>query len=244
MHTRLGPAALTLATLASCYEPHYVEHLACSAETDYACPPGQTCFDVGGGILECRYTFQSPDAGDVGTCTLVPQTGCGDGRRCTVNRLHDPVTLCVADGGKALGQACVGFGQLDECAAGLACLDRLCRKLCVPGVDGDSSCGSDERCIDFGGWASCMTTCDVLAQNCPIGANSCYLNDVGQTYCITTESDLALGAACAFTSECAEGKGCYGGVCRAYCQAPGGTCPPNQTCTLEFTNANNVGLCK
>jgi hypothetical protein len=244
--THVGLAALALVPLAGCYEPNYVEGLRCSAETDYACPPGQSCFDVGGGVMECHYMdVTRVDAGDQGICTLVPQSGCGDGRRCTVNKLHDPVTLCVPDGGKTLGEACVGFGQLDECTSGLVCLDRVCRQLCVPSVDGATGCSfGTEQCIDFFGWGSCMTSCDVLAQNCSIGAHSCYLNEVGQTYCLTTESDLPLGATCNFTSECSEGKGCYGGVCRAYCQAPGGSCPGSQICTLEFANPNNIGLCK
>lgn len=233
----------TLALITGCYEPAYVENLSCSADTDYACPPGQTCFDVGGGILQCRYSYQSLDAGDQGTCTLVPQSGCGDGRRCTVNKLHNPATLCVNDGAKQLGEACVGFGQLDECAAGLVCLDRVCRKLCMPAIDGEFACGSNEECINFYGWSACLTTCDVIAQTCSTSGDSCYLNEGGQTYCIPTESNFNLDAACTFTSQCGVGMGCIDFVCRAYCQLPGGTCPPNLTCQLAFANPNNVGLC-
>lgn len=230
-----------VALIAGCYDPLFVDGLAC-VEPDYACPPGQMCVDTGGGQLRCHY--QNPLDASLTGCTLVPQSGCADTLRCTVNRLHNPTTVCVREGPYNLGEACIGFGQLDECAGGLVCLERLCRKLCIPLVDG-SSCSLDEQCIDFLGWSACLPQCDVIAQTCSTVGDVCYMNDIGLTFCIPPESNLNLGAVCTFTSQCGVGMGCHGGICRAYCQLPDdGTCPPNLTCQLAFTNRDNVGLCQ
>lgn len=232
-----------VALIAGCYKPDDVaEGLACGASPDYHCPTGQMCVDTGGGQGRCYY--ENPfDAGLTG-CTLVPQSGCGTGGRCTVNRLHNPTTVCVPEGPYGIGEACVGFGQLDECAGGLVCLERHCRQLCAASVEGNL-CGSNEECISYVGWSACLTRCDVIAQTCPTVGDVCYINEGAQTFCIPTESNLNLGATCTFTSQCGVGMGCHGGICRAYCQLPdAGTCPPDLTCELAFTNPDNVGLCQ
>jgi len=122
-------------------------------------------------------------------CDLVAQTGCPEGKRCTVSGggagLFQTACLNVPATPVGPGGTCsrpTGIPGEDNCAAGHYCSpwgkptatppEFWCRSLCVA----DSDCANGEDCQAFLGAAPghgvCLPTCDPFAENaCATGAN-------------------------------------------------------------------------
>ncbi len=128
-------------------------------------------------------------AAPASACDLVAQTGCPEGKRCSVSGggagLFQTACLNVPATPAGVGETCSrpsGIPGEDNCAVGLFCTPWgkpaatptafWCRDLCVA----DADCGNDEACLAFLGAAPghgvCIPTCDPFAENaCPSGAN-------------------------------------------------------------------------
>jgi hypothetical protein len=137
-------------------------------------------------------------------CHLVGNVGCDATHNCSIDGGVDPE--CVLAGTKQVLEKC---NNTTECAPGLSCHLNNCLKVCgetedCQTQDGAIKCGlgyNNEE-FGFGAIGGCVTSCDVLAQNCPAG-QACYLGS-----CMTPTLALAEGAECGFGTDCAKGLDC------------------------------------
>ncbi len=186
-------------------------------------------------------------------CDPVAQN-CPGGQRCTYAR-GDGGTFrtCVAEGTvDELGACQLASSEplgVDTCKKGLFCVDMpkpdggdvfLCGRLC----HGTATCaaprGECNEVLRLSGTTElplfCGTPsqrCDLLAQNCE-GPLSCY--PANSTALCATTGNLAEGAPCEFSNQCARGSACVrtgtGLTCRTLCRLPSGppSCPTGRRC--------------
>jgi hypothetical protein len=180
-------------------------------------------------------------------CDPVAQTGCDPGEKCTF--IPDEVnpdefhTFCGPDGTGQLGGACANdpVSGLDDCVAGLFCLNGICQEICSSAPD---SCPSGYSCTEFvnpvlvdaPGTGFCLVECNPLAEPTGCGeGEACYIRlDQQSTTCEAPFTSATQGAACAFINACASGYGCLlpnspvnptGSECAFICDAAGGGGP-------------------
>ena len=235
---RVGVTLLlaTLAT-AGCYNPDIKNGGFACAEAGQLCPDGFTCdmtdyhcwkngthptdgpsmcTTVPAVAPLCQATLLS--AG----CDPVCQVNCNCGR-CNVSSSGD--TVCTTFGTKTLGQVCT-FGANDDCAPGYICLQEACGNLlgrCYRHCTDSSQCTGTicQNPINTAtGAPSGHLTCSVAPQacdpvnntGCPNGALNCYMS-APQTFCdcphyLDPAQQLALGAPCQNSNDCAPGLVC------------------------------------
>ena len=167
---------------------------------------------------------------------------------------------CLAAGAGTSGAACV---QVSDCAAGFACINAVCHKLCCGG-DWTGCPGANEHCIQrlvysnpgSGGATDTkamlcypINTCDALVPSgCAQPGTTCQLADpTGVTACLP-EGQGGSGEAC----PCKGGFACIvgenGGECRRLCKAVEGGgepyCQSGEGICVHYTrDPSGVGEC-
>lgn len=116
-------------------------------------------------------------------CTLVMQTGCEPGEKCSFFATETTPLRgfagCCEDGTVSSGGACTvdPFTLVDDCSAGLFCEWGLCEEMCVVAPDPcplPSVCFQHSVTFDGQGFSLCSLPCDLFAQDCAHD-ESCYL---------------------------------------------------------------------
>jgi len=170
----------------------------------------------------------SPDGPTTPQCSVLTQTGCMTGEKCSW--FHDtelPTPLghvgCAPNGTAAVDAGCA-FGAdgpqgYDNCVKGSVCVNGRCAQIC-DGNGGNPTCGTNTTCglyadlFDRGGTnvaGVCDPTCDPLADNDFDGS----------------------GPSIKTGSVCTAGQGCYG--------LPSASSPTRWTCLGEFNNSLGNG---
>ncbi len=163
-------------------------------------------------------------------CTLLPQSGCRSGQKCTFSGLQGEPGCAPAGTGGDLA-SCNGDG---DCAAGFFCArmgpssPALCRSLCHRDEDCPQSRTPQLCLITIAGdpnpeVCTPAESCDPLAQDCNDLAAACYPSGAGGS-CLPAGS-RPVGAACNFITDCAPGEICVGtarsAACRQLCDPAG-----------------------
>jgi hypothetical protein len=216
-----------------------------------------------------------PKTAPSGTCTVkddlacdpVCQTGCCSNQKCTAMNVSVEGTTAAKLGcspatpSRGLGETCdpsnAGTAErLDNCQAGLACVDgdgtAICLKLCRD--DGDCSDGTrcEQRKLDGQGTAltsvcgvpstPCMPTAPPASSMCP-SQRTCYLVDTNPTSGDRTVCDISAGQG--KQTSCRYARDCYPGFTCATAGIGIGRCWP--VCDLDspicpgITQCQNVG---
>lgn len=203
----------------------------------------------------------SPDAAVPLICDPVSGGGCGQGQKCTMVRtgtIQQPWTVGCDEqpGNLAEGDSnCfTGAGAPDLCGPGLWCFagyqvdGRYCRQLC----HADSDCPAHaDRCLTYVATSPatgmCAMDCTPFANACPYPSNcSEIIPDADRSTfwvgCHQTGS-TGVGQPCVGVSECVANAYCWGGLCRALCDAQHG-CSVGTTCDSIDGLANAGGICR
>jgi hypothetical protein len=185
-------------------------------------------------------------------CDVVAQN-CGAGNKCTFGRIADGGVGrgCGTAGAVGEGQTC-GAAQMDDCAAGLTCLQGTpskCRKFCYR----DSDCGAG-KCALVGAFPGspeyvsfCVGGCDPLTPTCATG-EGCYPTQGGSV--CSTAGAVATGGTCSATAgNCVPGDLCVlgaagatSGTCKKICNTDGGM-PSCGTAACQALAGANFGAC-
>ena len=209
------------------------------------------------------------DAGIVGECNPLDQTGCDAGERCTTARSDDTsTTVCTSEGTVGNGGSCTVDSQgIDDCITGLVCDPTgSCQPICSVERGACSETPGPRTCQTFssvfddqsGLVGVCQHRCDVSLQDCDID-KACYLNvELGEAQCFTP-FDFGGGTG-TYLDPCGrDGSGCAVNGCDQflgphYSAVPGDPpgqcafyCRPLDTSTETPFNANgdmaNNGEC-
>lgn len=195
---------------------------------------GKTCLSQGfdGGTLSCNANCTLNTAGCTSStgCTIVPQSGCQGGQKCTVDTAS--ANRCITAGAGTDGSPCAADA---DCAAGLGCAvvnaftsEGACRRFCrgkTASYDSlDCHAGAGSTCY-YGVSDASNTVIPNLFQctaNCdPLTGNGCLASMKCNLYGVDRNSD---GLADLFTSECyATADTNY------YCEGPS-VCPQGYEC--------------
>ena len=172
---------------------------------------------------------------------------CGEGNFNCARR--DGLTICAEVPAAAME---VGVGENCDfeatvCADGLICEYGVCSSRC----SGGAACAEGEECLDFSNltgldWASCVSRCDHIAQDCAEGV--CIITDIVQPYgivgtCVSENGGTTLTVGDKQSGEaCTEDPNTYWGDCQA------GLCQPLEeggapTC-LGFCDEDNLTPCQ
>jgi hypothetical protein len=215
------------------------------------------CGDDNVAHVDAAVDSGSPDA--FGVCNPVSQD-CPSGQRCTLNHAQ-PVNMlyCEPTAGTATEfQACTPNEASDDCVRGTVCLTtgtNFCRKFC----GNDNDCGNNNTCaipIEGTPLYACAQHCTVLAQDCTLSGEACYLGRNaagGTTQQCSPEGNLTSGTACSRSNDCQRGLLCVmtvsgdagtGFFCRAACNpSQGSSCGTTETCT-GFVSTPGLGYCR
>jgi hypothetical protein len=177
-------------------------HARCdSANGDAECPTGSFCNTLGDSESVClRSNCNSP---------INPDPDCGalgeNGGSCVP--FNNGAFYCLNAGAAAEGAACVA---LEDCAAGLNCLDGRCTSYCLLG--NDATCGGNRECIDVlnadSAYGLCADACPGFDATDECGpGRGCFPFDEGQGFC-TDAGAVALGGACQDSDECVQFATC------------------------------------
>jgi subtilisin-like proprotein convertase family protein len=244
--------------------------LGCSLGLDGTTPTCQPYCEVGteecGAGAECLPFAPSLFAGAVemgtcvfcenvpagGECAYFPQCGCADGEMCYLGATG--YAECVPAAERTLNEPC---SVLDPCGAGLDCLwltaiypyEGVCTQFCQVA---DDCPASNTMCLNLGidGANHCLWGCDPRDPTnatdpfTACGANqACVPVTDGDAACIIPDALGAVGAACAFDSECAVGLGCssYTG-CAEWCSPGSSGCSLGTTSCFERYGATAAGV--
>ena len=194
---------------------------ACDPAEPGSCPSPQTCTVAGDtGVGTCATltsTASSPDLA-ASTCDIVAQTGCRPGEKCALvsEGAGGERTTCAPDGTVGLGGRCTAQGDLDDCVAGLSCVDGTCQRFCDP----------------------------AQPFSCPTG-QTCDAPDSGGSVCRTSTSTAAAppptssGAACGQHQDCRPGTYCAAdGTCH-----PDSHRPRSVTASPSLRNFRSGRVC-
>jgi len=206
----------------------------------------------------------SGGADPLAECDPVCQKGCGGGEECIVN-CGGP--MCVSNlGSKKIGETGCTGGSVDNCAAGLLCLDEgdcghRCERICRE--DGDCPagmkcglgivCDTDEIaiiCYDLCNpvGASASTTCPNPGDGCyptaPADSASASAPQPTECRCAGT---VAIGDTCTYTLDCTPGSVCVddgggSGTCHRVCDLDDPVCPGSMTCD-KLEGWDRYGAC-
>lgn len=193
--------------------------LECEASGDSS--PSATGLGLCGG--GCDATIPEGDE-----CLTDPECGCASGQTCRV--MEDSSRACSPIGNTAAQTPCANNG---DCAAGLACMEGLCRPYCDPA---DATCGDDSLCAEMlyegqsVGIGACLGLCDPIHPEdsgngftaCGVGAE-CVAGNVGYDYpiahcMVAPEEPGPLVGACDANNPCGAGAACVFGRCFPYCR--------------------------
>jgi len=171
-----------------------------------------------------------------GSCDPFASRPCPSGQACVPDRVEGTRCVTLSFSPDAEGAVCA----LDnDCATGLGCMGGpgglRCRRLCRAGSTtdcraADTVCGTiydaSYPCL-----RNCMQSCDVYAQDCPVG-QACvrFTPAIGEpriTACLD-EGAVVIGSSCLYADDCVRGGACIGDRCRQLCRDSGdcsiGTC--------------------
>jgi len=203
---------------------------------------GKTCATQGftGGTLSCNANCTLNTAGCTSStgCTIVPQSGCQGGQKCTVDTAS--ANRCITAGILGDGEICTADA---ECAAGLGCASlqgttvgicrRFCRGTSFDTTDCNDGAGSvcyysvaDMNSVTIAGLFQCTVHCDlVTGSGCGAGmtCNLLLLDRDGDNYketdsteCISTSNPANY---CSGYSPCPNGYMCFEGSCYRWCSS-------------------------
>jgi hypothetical protein len=198
----------------------------------------------------------SADHPRVGVCDPVAQD-CPAQGRCTINHASPPALFCDSDPGAAdAGAVCAFTQQSDTCERGTVCLETgdtpTCRHFCFS--DGD--CAGDYCATPILGTSlfACAPRCHVLAQDCAVLGEACYLGQ-NPTSGATTQQCSGAGSTpdgdpCAVANDCVPGSLCVqpqdadagGFACRKACDTTAAACPTGTHC-VAYLGQDNLGYC-
>lgn len=182
--------------------------------------------DQGLGLCEQSCPASLPEGDE---CLTFPDCGCSDGETC--RPLLDGTRVCSSVGTTPLQGVC---RQDQDCNAGAACIDSLCRPLCDPS---SSVCTDDSQCIQLHadnepieGSGACLGACDPVfpdtddATFTPCGPGAeCAPGFVDgaltRSYCQVSDGEGELTGPCELDEDCAEGALCLSGRCHPLCRA-------------------------
>jgi hypothetical protein len=161
-----------------------------------------------------------------GTCSLVPQCGCGAGQKCEVP-LTNGVTACMAAGTVAANKPCTA---MTDCAAGLTCFAGLCQPLCnttadCPTTTPASICGpvqyvptGSTTAVDIPGMNVCEMQCNPKSPGKCGSGNGCWFVTPTTTSCRSAGTGTTYGDCASDPLACAPGYVCVSpGDCLKAC---------------------------
>lgn len=161
-------------------------------------------------------------------CDPVAQSGCQSDQKCGFVQV-DPLTGfgefdCVDDGTVPEGGACDATAVVDDCEAGLQCVQGTCLEICGDGVDcsrGDCGPLAEKAAVGID-LEVCIESCSAFAQDC--GELSCFLGSNDGPLCLLPGA-VPEGNPCRDSVDCAPGLGCHrtffgDRLCLAYCDQP------------------------
>jgi hypothetical protein len=158
-----------------------------------------------------------------------PQVGCAANETC----LPANPPICCTGGNQQENAGCTKDA---DCAPGLACWGRTCRKFCLAPPDCSSGI-----CVSFVGGALCAypDRCELMApwKTCPVGAGCDVVAKVGgefKTDCVGAGEGNGPGACLEDPTHCAPGRKCVNGNCQLWCRVGFNDCPAPQTCATIF----------
>lgn len=142
----------------------------------------------------------------------------------------------------------------DTCAAGLGCVNGICKPLCQQTLD----CPSNVACLPnpISVVNLCDVPCNPFAQDCSDGYG-CFPTGDGGTLCMPAAGNVGAGEECGFLNECQLGLvcapegfvlGCDDMMCCArYCSLSASDCPDPTICSPLFMSPapgyEDVGIC-
>jgi hypothetical protein len=196
-----------------------------------------------------------------GACDLLAQD-CATGEYCDIDA--EGASVCLPDHGgvKCRGESCV---TLEECQAGLQCIDSKCTPFCCPDSNEPCAGGLCDTQVDFGNdmfglVCSYLPQCQLLMNECTAPAE-CHPARFDQALAVCdspSSSHVGEGESCIFRNDCGESQICNTtgepGVCRQLCnvrdwmtlEPPTGGCPPERECVeVDWGNDEwtHIGIC-
>lgn len=255
--------ASTCPTGASCADPVCRDGVCLLEGDDAACGPGGACNPSTGcvGGADAGVDAGPADAGMCSApCQVVPaQCGCSGGDICGLD--GDGQLECRAPPSPPNGnlESCDG---VDDCDAGLVCVNRGGVPMCVPLCLDDSHCPSGRCARDvrdlmgrITGYRACTTPCSPVAgdDTCPSGTRcvlTVYDDIAPPTTAAGCEGPIGTGvegASCSTYEQCADGFACITDTCRQICNLASPTCPGGLTCTPRsflVSDVGDFGLCE
>lgn len=238
--------------------------VACgSADSANDTPNGGECHRVvsnGGDVIP-----EPPNGAELcppGPCNYQTQEGCSDDQAClpSVTEDNEIVPACQPAGTGVTGDSCTDW---NDCAAGYACPDGQCRKLCCGRDWSESTCDEGEGCFrdwsillddvaePTGAYLCYPTGCDVLtSDDCPSNRDCKIIDPRGTTACVPP-SEGRLGERCTPPQVCGRGLSCIGHPgeerCRRLCRAEAcgePACGPDEGACVHFNrDPPGVGEC-
>ncbi len=203
---------------------------------------GRTCLSQGfdGGTLTCNTNCTLNTAGCTSStgCTIVPQSGCPNGQKCTVDTAS--ANRCNTAGVLGDGEPC---GVDADCAAGLGCAalpgtsGGICRRFCRGSYYDTSDCNDGPGSVCFysvadgfgvtlSGLFQCTVHCDlVTGSGCGAGMTCTLLlldrdgdqyKETDSTECFSNSDPYIF---CGGSSPCPTGSMCYEGSCYRWCSS-------------------------
>jgi len=193
-------------------------------------------------------------------CTLLNQSSCRAGAKCTILALDTP--QCAVNGTRTSGQTCTGFDNTDTCRSG-----NLCITFDVPGTPTcHEFCASDQNCSrreticalnlvdDADGVIAQLCAenpeCNPITQSCGAGERCDSYRD--DRYATTTfrcfnDGVVPIGGNCTGpASACRAGGACVGGggefFCRSFCQTAA-DCLGGHFCATVTDWPTGIGVC-
>jgi hypothetical protein len=186
----------------------------------------------------------TPPSGAV--CGTDPQCGCPAGEKCDIS---SDTAICITAGTGTVGTLCTSD---TVCAAGLTCVQGVCRPFCTAAQVGTQCTWNGEAlgtCIQINDStgvavpqdAVCLLACSPVPNNCPAG-ESCEI--ITATATDTSFSDCeaagstAIGGTCSLTElNCVAGAECVafqtGDFCAQLCRSGvAGDCASGATCEV------------
>jgi hypothetical protein len=187
-------------------------------------------------------------------CHWVTDCGCAAGETCSVDALAQRSCRSIDGTAAPAYFACdadTQCPQFHHCAFG------VCMRRCEASAD----CASDAQCLvlneDDPDTGICSRHCDMLSPSAPApGFQPCgpglrcldFDGPEGATTACISAGPVAVGGACADTSDCGLGLDCEAGTCLALCELGGSGCAAGLVCSpRELATApiggRSIGVC-
>ncbi len=150
-----------------------------------------------------------------------------------------------------LATACTAEGELEDVDAGTPDFGTTPNSANVgnSGTDAGNSGNADSGPTGNNGFEGATELCDPLAPACPEGEKCVPNPSTGQSLCVSSGTDVAIGDACSRSTDCVEGASCISdgaaSTCRELC-TPGEvmSCDGAETfCTQTLGSDPSLGVC-